>query len=81
MKTRKSIARLLSFLMVLSLLLSISAAPVYAIGGAGETATFEISEANAQTGTVQYKLDGSGDFIVDDSLSIELLFNDCFDRY
>lgn len=33
MKTRKSIARLLSFLMVLSLLLGISAAPVYAVGG------------------------------------------------
>ena len=33
MKTRKNIARLLSFLMVLSLLLGISAAPVYAVGG------------------------------------------------
>ena len=63
MKTRKSIARLLSFLMVLSLLLGISAAPVYAVGGEGETASFEITEANGQTGTVQYKLDGSGDFI------------------
>ena len=63
MKTRKSIARLLSFLMVLSLLLGISAAPVYAVGGEGETASFEIREANGQTGTVQYKLDGSGDFI------------------
>ena len=38
MKTRKSIAGLLSFLMVLSLLLGISAAPVYAVGGEGETA-------------------------------------------
>ena len=63
MKTRKSIARLLSFLMVLSLLLGIPAAPVYAVGGEGETASFEITEANGQTGTVQYKLDGSGDFI------------------
>ena len=63
MKTRKNIARLLSFLMVLSLLLGISAAPVYAAGGEGETASFEITEANGQTGTVQYKLDGSGDFI------------------
>ena len=63
MKTRKNIARLLSFLMVLSLLLGISAAPVYAVGGEGETASFEIREANGQTGTVQYKLDGSGDFI------------------
>ena len=63
MKTRKNIARLLSFLMVLSLLLGISAAPVYAVGGEGETASFEITEANGQTGTVQYKLDSSGDFI------------------
>lgn len=63
MKTRKNIARLLSILIVLSLLLGISAAPVYAVGGEGETASFEISEANGQTGTVQYKLDGSGDFI------------------
>ena len=46
MKTRKNIARLLSFLMVLSLLLGISAAPVYAVGGEGETASFEIREAN-----------------------------------
>lgn len=63
MKTRKNIAKLLSFLMVLSLLLGLSASPVYAIGGEGETASFEIREANGQTGTVQYKLDGSGDFI------------------
>ena len=63
MKIRKSIAGLLSFLMALSLLLGISAAPVYAVGGEGETASFEIREANGQTGTVQYKLDGSGDFI------------------
>ena len=61
MKTRKNIATLLSFLMRLSLLLGISAAPVYAVGGEGETASFEISEANGQTGTVQYKLD-NGDF-------------------
>ena len=63
MKTRKNIARLLSFLMVLSLLLGISAAPVYSVGGEGETASFETRESNGQTGTVQYKLDGSGDFI------------------
>lgn len=63
MKTRKNIAGLLSFLIALSLLLGISAAPVYAVGGEGETASFEITEANGQTGTVQYKLDGSGDFI------------------
>jgi len=62
MKIRKSIARLLSFLMVLSLFMGISAVPVYAVGAAGATATFEISEANGQTGTVQYKLNGSGDF-------------------
>lgn len=61
MKTRKNIAKLLSFLTMLSLLLGISAAPVYAVGGEGETASFEISEANGQTGTVQYKLD-NGDF-------------------
>ena len=60
MKRRKNIARLLSFLMVLSLLLGISAAPVYAVGGEGETASFEITEANGQTGTVQYSTgDGS----------------------
>ena len=41
MKTRKNIARLLSFLMVLSLLLGISAAPVYAVGGEGETASLK----------------------------------------
>ena len=71
MKTRKSIARLLSFLMVLSLLLGISAAPVYAVGGEGETASFEITEANGQTGTVQYKLD-SGEFTVADSTPVDL---------
>ena len=71
MKTRKSIARLLSFLMVLSLLLGISAAPVYAVGGEGETASFEIREANGQTGTVQYKLD-SGEFTVADSTPVDL---------
>ena len=38
METRKTIARLLGFLMVLSLLLGISAAPVYAVGGEGEAA-------------------------------------------
>ena len=71
MKTRKSIARLLSFLMVLSLLLGISAAPVYAVGGEGETASFEIREANGQTGTVQYKLD-NGEFTVADSTPVNL---------
>ena len=71
MKTRKNIARLLSFLMVLSLLLGISAAPVYAVGGEGETASFEIREANGQTGTVQYKLD-SGEFTVADSTPVNL---------
>ena len=71
MKTRKSIARLLSFLMALSLLLGISAAPVYAVGGEGETASFEISGANGQTGTVQYKLD-NGDFTVADSTPVDL---------
>ena len=71
MKTRKSIARLLSFLMVLSLLLGISAAPVYAVGGEGETASFEIRGANGQTGTVQYKLD-SGEFTVADSTPVNL---------
>ena len=71
MKTRKNIARLLSFLMVLSLLLGISAAPVYAVGGEGETASFEIREANGQTGTVQYKLD-NGEFTVADSTPVNL---------
>ena len=71
MKTRKSIARLLSFLMALSLLLGISAAPVYAVGGEGETASFEIREANGQTGTVQYKLD-NGEFTVADSTPVDL---------
>ena len=37
-ENKKNIARLLSFLMVLSLLLGISAAPVYAVGGEGEPA-------------------------------------------
>ena len=73
MKTRKNIARLLSFLMVLSLLLGISAAPVYAVGGEGETASFEIQEANGQTGTVQYKLNGGEDFTpVDANTSVDL---------
>ena len=71
MKTRKNIARLLSFIMVLSLLLVISAAPVYAVGGEGETASFEIREANGQTGTVQYKLD-NGEFTVADSTPVNL---------
>ena len=57
--------------MVLSLLLGISAAPVYAVGGEGETASFEIREANGQTGTVQYKLD-SGAFTVADNTSVNL---------
>ncbi|MBQ8550760.1 MAG: hypothetical protein IJ426_05405 [Clostridia bacterium] len=73
MKTRKNIAGLLSFLMVLSLLLGISAAPVYAVGGEGETASFEIREANGQTGTVQYKLNGGEDFTpVDANTSVDL---------
>lgn len=71
MKTRKNIARLLSILMALSLLLGIFAAPVYAVGGEGETASFEIQEANGQTGTVQYKLD-SGEFTVADSTPVDL---------
>ena len=73
MKTRKNIAGLLSFLMVLSLLLGISAAPVYAVGGEGETASYEIREANGQTGTVQYKLNGGEDFTpVDANTSVDL---------
>ena len=71
MKTRKNIAILLSLLMVLSLLLGIPAAPVYAVGGEGETASFEIIEANGQTGTVQYKLD-NGEFTVADSTPVDL---------
>ena len=71
MKTRKNIARLLSFLMVISLLLGIFAAPVYAVGGEGETASFEITGANGQTGTVQYKLD-NGEFTVADSTPVNL---------
>ncbi len=71
MKTRKSIARLLSFLMVLSLLLGVFPAPVYAVGAEGATASFEIKEANEQTGIVQYKLD-NGEFTVADSTPVEL---------
>ena len=73
MKTRKNIARLLSILMALSLLLGISAAPIYAyaVGAEGETASFEITEANGQTGTVQYKLD-NGEFTVADSTPVNL---------
>lgn len=71
MKTRKNIARLLSILMALSLLLGISIAPVYAVGGEGETASFEIQEANGQTGTVQYKLD-NGEFTVAGSTPVDL---------
>ena len=63
METRKSIARLLSFILAFSLILGAFIVSAYAAGGEGETASFEIREANGQTGTVQYKLDGSGDFI------------------
>ncbi|MDO5761852.1 MAG: hypothetical protein Q4P12_04245, partial [Bacteroidales bacterium] len=62
MKAKRRIAWLLSFLMVFSLIMGTSKMQVFAAGGAGETATFEIGESNGQTGTVQYKLDESGDF-------------------
>lgn len=62
MKAKRRIAWLLSFLMVFSLIMGTSKMQVFAAGGAGETATFVIRESNGQTGTVQYKLDGSGDF-------------------
>lgn len=62
MKAKRRIAWLLSFLMVFSLIMGTSKMQVFAAGGAGETATFEIGESNGQTGTVQYKLNESGDF-------------------
>ena len=62
MKAKRRTAWLLSFLMVFSLIMGTSKMQVFAAGGAGETATFEIRESNGQTGTVQYKLNGSGDF-------------------
>ncbi len=62
MKAKRRIAWLLSFLMVFSLIMGTSKMQVFAVGGAGETATFEIRESNGQTGTVQYKLNGNGDF-------------------
>ncbi len=63
MKAKRRIAWLLSFLMVFSLIMGTSKMQLFAAGGAGETATFKIREANGQTGTVQYKLNGGGDFI------------------
>ncbi len=62
MKAKRRIARLLSFLMVFSLIMGTSKMQVFAAGGAGETATFVLRESNGQTGTVQYKLNGSEDF-------------------
>ena len=62
MKAKRRIAWLLSFLMVFSLIMGSSKMQIFAVGGAGETATFEIRESNGQTGTVQYKLNGNGDF-------------------
>ena len=64
MKAKRRIAWLLSFLMVFSLIMGTSKMQVFAAGGAGETATFVIRESNGQTGTVQYKLNGSGDFTI-----------------
>ena len=68
MKAKRRIAWLLSFLMVFSLIMGTSKMQVYAEsvsgGDAGveKTASFEIRESNGQTGTVQYKLNGNGDF-------------------
>ena len=45
---------------------------VFAAGGAGETATFVIRESNGQTGTVQYKLNGNGDFLPANNTPVEL---------
>lgn len=73
MKAKRRIAWLLSFLMVFSLIMGTSKMQVFAAGGAGETATFVIRESNGQTGTVQYKLNGSGDFIsANNSTSVDL---------
>ena len=74
MKAKRKIAWLLSFLMVFSLIMGTSKMQVFAAGGAEETATFVIREANGQTGTVQYKLNGGGDFITannDTSVGLE----------
>ena len=68
MKVKRRTVRLLSFLMVFSLIMGTSKMQVYAEsvsgGDAGveKTASFVIRESNGQTGTVQYKLNGNGDF-------------------
>ena len=62
MKAKRRIAWLLSFLMVFSLIMGTSKMQVFAVGDTGEKATVEIRESNGQTGTVQYKLNGNGDF-------------------
>ena len=72
MKAKRRIAWLLSFLMVFSLIMGTSKMQVFAAGGTGETATFEIRESNGQTGTVQYKLNGNGDFLPANNTPVEL---------
>ncbi len=72
MKAKRRIAWLLSFLMVFSLIMGTSKMQVFAAGGAGETATFVIRESNGQTGTVQYKLNGSGDFTTANNTPVNL---------
>lgn len=72
MKAKRRIAWLLSFLMVFSLIMGTSKMQVFAAGGAEETATFEIRESNGQTGTVQYKLNGSGDFTTANNTPVNL---------
>ena len=71
MKTIRFVAKLVSLLVMISLILGTVGAPVYAAGGEGETASFEIREANGQTGTVQYKLD-NGEFTVANSTPVNL---------
>ena len=72
MKAKRRIAWLLSLLMVFSLIMGTSKMQVFAAGGAGETATFVIRESNGQTGTVQYKLNGSGDFTTANNTPVNL---------
>ena len=58
--------------MVFSLIMGTSKMQVFAAGGAEETATFVIRESNGQTGTVQYKLNGSGDFTTANNTPVNL---------
>ena len=78
MKVKQRTAWLFSFLMVFSLIMGTSKMQVYAEsvsgGDAGveKTASFVIRESNGQTGTVQYKLNGNGDFLPANNTPVEL---------